>query len=167
MRLDSLVSNWTILGGWRDRDVVRHEVLSHDTVVQPTWREVRRSEREFNAMPTERPGAARYRCSDGARIWTNHVDRVAAERLPRRGVIEKPRERDATRVPVVGANVFGERENYGLGEGSNEGEKWSRVRDDGEEKGSEVGKVREGVVREQGRELSKQEWTRTKVGANY
>lgn len=40
----------------------------------------------------------------------------------------------------------GERENYWLGEGSSEGEKWSRVRDDGEEKGSEVGKVREGMV---------------------
>lgn len=48
---------------------------------------------------------------------------------------------------MVGANVFGERENYWLGEGSSEGEKWSRVRDDGEEKGSELGKVREGVVR--------------------
>lgn len=54
-------------------------------------------------------------------------------------MIEKPRERDATRVPVVGANVFGERENYWLGEGSSEGEKWSRVRVDGEEKGSKGG----------------------------
>jgi len=70
---------------------------------------------------------------------------VAAERLLR-GVIEKPRERDTTRVLVVGANVFGERENYWLGEGSSEGEKWSMVRDVGEEKGSEVGKVREGVA---------------------
>lgn len=70
---------------------------------------------------------------------------MAAERLPR-GVIEKPRERDATSVLVVGANVFGERENYWPGEGSSEGEKWSRVRDDGEEKGSEVGKMREGMV---------------------
>lgn len=76
---------------------------------------------------------------------------MAAERLPR-GVIEKPRERDATSVLVVGANVFGERENYWLGEGSSEGEKWSRVRDDGEEKGSEVGKVREGMVAEEGKE---------------
>lgn len=47
---------------------------------------------------------------------------------------------------MVGANVFGERENYWLAEGSSEGEKWSRVRDDGEEKGSKVGKVREGMV---------------------
>lgn len=47
---------------------------------------------------------------------------------------------------MVGANVLGERENYWLGEGSSEGEKWSRVRDDGEEKGSELGKVREGMV---------------------
>lgn len=47
---------------------------------------------------------------------------------------------------MVGANVFGERENYWLGEGSSEGEKWSRVRDDGEEKGSELGRVREGAV---------------------
>lgn len=70
---------------------------------------------------------------------------MAAERLLR-GVIEKPRERDATRVLVVGANVFRERENYWLGEGSSEGEKWSRVRDVCEEKGSEAGKVREGVV---------------------
>lgn len=70
---------------------------------------------------------------------------MAAERLPR-GVIEKPRERDATRTLVVGENVYGERENYWLGEGSSEGEKWSRVRDDGEEKGSKVGKVREGMV---------------------
>lgn len=56
---------------------------------------------------------------------------------------------------MVGASVFGERENYWPGEGSSEGEKWSRVRDDGEEKGSEVGKVREGMGRskkgEQGR----------------
>jgi len=43
------------------------------------------------------------------------------------------------RVPVVGANVFGERENYWLAEGSNEGEKWSMVRDDGEEKGKQSG----------------------------
>lgn len=47
---------------------------------------------------------------------------------------------------MVGANVLGERENYWLGEGSSEGEKWSRVRDDGEEKGSELGKLREGMV---------------------
>lgn len=47
---------------------------------------------------------------------------------------------------MVGASVFGERENYWPGEGSSEGEKWSRVRDDGEEKGSEAGKVREGMV---------------------
>lgn len=63
---------------------------------------------------------------------------MAAERLPR-GVIEKPRERDATRVLVVGASVFGEREYYWLGEGSSEGEKWTRVRDVREEKGSEGG----------------------------
>lgn len=63
---------------------------------------------------------------------------MAAERLPR-GVIEKPRERDATRVLVVGASVFGERENYWLGEGSSEGEKWTRVRDVREEKGSKGG----------------------------
>lgn len=63
---------------------------------------------------------------------------MAAERLPR-GVIEKPRERDATRVLVVGASVLGERENYWLGEGSSEGEKWTRVRDVKEEKGSEGG----------------------------
>lgn len=47
---------------------------------------------------------------------------------------------------MVGANVLGERENYWPGEGSSEGEKWSRVRDDGEEKGSELGKLREGMV---------------------
>lgn len=64
---------------------------------------------------------------------------MAAERLLR-GVIEKPRERDATRVgPVVGANVFVERENYWLGEGSSEGEKWSWVRVVGEEKGTRSG----------------------------
>lgn len=33
----------------------------------------------------------------------------------------------------------GERENYWLGEGSSEGEKWSWVRDDGEEKGKRGG----------------------------
>lgn len=37
---------------------------------------------------------------------TGQVDRVAPERLPR-GVIEKPRESDATRILVVGTNVLG------------------------------------------------------------
>lgn len=129
-------------------------MLGH-TVLQSTRREPRRGGRGLNAMPTERPVPRDIVALTTAPEAERTKYRVAAERLLR-GVIEKPRESDATRILVVGTNVLGERENYWLGEGSSEGEKWSRVRD-GEEKGSEVGNVREGVVVARGGNMRKGE----------